>query len=207
MSELLVADLSVAVMHPRLFPNGFQYFVKQTVQREGIAPIVVQNNWMMGADNKRHRFREAQMWSRDGDAYYRGTAAPLRLLLYDAAQPRVSGLLRETSALRSALSLARLLNRTLVLPPLCAFTPASGLVPAPLLEYRDRFGMRDTNVLDDAVDATWCTAEWFYDMHAFYASFGTGGSGGALFREASFLRHPKVPARRAAGVAAAARPS
>ena len=142
LSELLVADLSVAVMHPRLFPNGFQYFVKQTVQREGIAPVVVQNNWMMGADNKRHRFREAQMWSRDADAYYRGTAAaPLRLLLYDAAQPRVSGLLRETSALRSALSLARLLNRTLVLPPLCAFTPASGLVPAPPLEYRDRFGI------------------------------------------------------------------
>ena len=195
LSELLVADLSVAVMHPRLFPNGFQFFVKQTVQREGIAPVVVQNNWMMGADNKRHRFREAQMWSRDADEYYRGTvAAPLRLLLYDAAQPRVSGLLRETSALRSALSLARLLNRTLVLPPLCAFTPASGLVPAPPLEYRDRFGNRDTNVLDDAVDATWCTAEWFYDMHAFYASFGTGGSGGALFREASFLRHPKVPA-------------
>ena len=45
-------------MHPRLFPNGFQYFVKRTVQREGVQPLVVQNNWMMGADNKRHRFRE-----------------------------------------------------------------------------------------------------------------------------------------------------
>ena len=36
LSELLVADMTVSVMHPRLFPNGFQYFHKRTVQREGI---------------------------------------------------------------------------------------------------------------------------------------------------------------------------
>ena len=39
-------------MHPRLFPNGFQYFVKRTVQREGGTPLVVQNNWMMGAPHR-----------------------------------------------------------------------------------------------------------------------------------------------------------
>lgn len=37
-----------------------RYFVKRTVQREGGHPAVVQNNWMAGADNKRHRFREAR---------------------------------------------------------------------------------------------------------------------------------------------------
>ena len=104
LSELLVADLSVSVMHPRLFPNGFQYFVKRTVQREGGAPLVVQNNWMMGADNKRHRFREERLWKLDPPAYYGAdpAAPPLRLLRYSGEQPGVSGLLRETSALRSA---------------------------------------------------------------------------------------------------------
>ncbi|KAL1523014.1 hypothetical protein AB1Y20_017976 [Prymnesium parvum] len=107
LSELLVADLAVAVMHPRLFPNGFQYFVKRTVQREGALPLVVQaccNNWMMGADNKRHRFREAHLWTQDGEGYFRGTReTPLRLLRYRPEQPVVSGLWRETSALRAAL--------------------------------------------------------------------------------------------------------
>ena len=154
LSELLVADMAVAVMHPRLFPNGFQYFVKRTVQREGGRPLVVQNNWMMGADNKRHRFREAGLWVADDASYYVGTdGAPLRLLRYQPEQPAVSGLLREASALRSALRLAALLNRTLLLPRTCAFTASSGLVPPPPLEYRDRDGHHDSNVLDDDVDA------------------------------------------------------
>ena len=76
-------------MHPRLFPNGFQYFVKRTVQREGGTPLVVQNNWMMGADNKRHRFREAHLWLLDPPSYYGAdpTAPPLRLLRYEGEQP------------------------------------------------------------------------------------------------------------------------
>ena len=120
------------MLHPRLFPNGFQYFNKRTVQREGRTPLVVQNNWIMGAHNKRHRFREAQLWTRDTDAYYRGSeGAPLRLLTYAPEQPTVSGLSRETSALQAAIRLARLLNRTLLLPTFCAFTPDSGLVPPP----------------------------------------------------------------------------
>ena len=42
LSEILVADLAVSIMHPRLFPNGFQYFVKRTSVREGHTPLVIQ---------------------------------------------------------------------------------------------------------------------------------------------------------------------
>jgi len=49
-----------------------QYFVKRTGEREGTAPIVVQNNWIGGAENKRHRFREAQLWNQDPPSYYQG---------------------------------------------------------------------------------------------------------------------------------------
>ena len=68
----------------------------------------------------------------------------------------MSGLLRETSALRAALRIAVLLGRVLVLPHTCAFTQSSGLVPPPRLVYRDRHGRPDANVLDDDTDAEWC---------------------------------------------------
>ena len=187
LSELYVADLEVAVMHPRLFPNGFQFFNKRTVQREGGTPLVVQNNWIMGAENKRHRFREAGMWSEDDESYFRGTAErPLRLIRYDPRQPFVSGLLRETSALMAAFRVALLTNRTLVLPGTCAFTTESGLTPPPPLVYRDRDGLVDTNVLDDTVDADWCTAEWFYDMDAMRKHLP------GQYRQSNFLSHPLV---------------
>ena len=88
----LSSPTSVAVMHPRLFPNGFQYFVKQTVQREGIAPVVVQNNWMMGADTSATASARRRCGAATTTRTIAAAAAPLRLLLYDAAQPRVSGL-------------------------------------------------------------------------------------------------------------------
>ena len=34
--------------------------------------MVIQNNWIMGAENKRHRFREAGLWRVDPPAYYLG---------------------------------------------------------------------------------------------------------------------------------------
>jgi len=80
-----------------------------------------------------------------------------------------------------------LLNRTLLLPRLCAFTSDSGLVPPPPLQYRDRLGRIDSNVLDDNVDGDWCTAEWYFDMQALYNEFG------AMVRESSFLEHPRTP--------------
>ena len=189
LSELLVADMTVSVMHPRLFPNGFQYFHKRTVQREGIPPLVIQNNWIAGAENKRHRFREALLWKEDDDEYYAGTSdQPLRLLRYDATQPIVSGLLRETSALKAAMRIALLTNRILLLPSTCSFTNSSGLVPPPPLTYRGRDGSLDENVLDDTVDADWCTTEWFFDMGSMKEYLeGT-------YREGAFLEHPKAKA-------------
>jgi hypothetical protein len=44
--------------------------------------------------------------------------------------------------------------------------------------------MLDTNVLDDDMDADWCTVEWFYDLGAMVEHLP--GS----YREAAFLRHP-----------------
>lgn len=194
LSELLVADLSVAVMHPRLFPNGFQYFNKRTPTREGGAPLVIQNNWIMGAENKRHRFREAKLWTEDASPYYRGSPdTPLRLLRFDARQPYVSGLLRETSALQAAMRVALLTGRVLLLPPTCAFTPSAGLVPPPPLVYRTPDGTLDTNVLDDDVDADWCTTEWFYDLGAMRAHLN------GTYRESTFLVHPEARAAYAAG--------
>ena len=109
----------------------------------------------------------------------------------------MSGLLRETSALRNALRLAVLLGRVLLLPSTCAFTNDSGLVPPPPLVYHGSDGRRDDNVLDDAVDADWCTVEWFFDLSALKDEFA------GYYREASFLSHPLASAALAQAQAAA----
>lgn len=86
LSELLTADMRVAVLHPRLFPNGFQYFVRRSAQRDGLKPVVVQNNWMMGADNKRHRFREAHLWSVDPPWCAIAPRTPIALVCFQLAR-------------------------------------------------------------------------------------------------------------------------
>ena len=177
-----------ALTSAHLMPPHPQYFVKRTVQREGGSPIVVQANWLVGSEAKRHRFRESRMWALDDPAYFERDVAvrPLKVLRYQPQQPGVSGLLRETSALRMALRIALLLGRVLLLPNTCAFTTESGLVPPPPLVYRDRDGFIDDNVLDDTVDADWCTVEWFYDIGALHAEFA------GHYREAAFLSHPRA---------------
>ena len=94
--------------------------------------------------------------------------------------------------MRAALRLATLLGRVLILPHTCAFTSSSGLVPPPPLTYRDRSGAIDADVLDDAVDADWCTVEWFFDMGAMAEHLG------GAYREASYLEHPSSSAALAA---------
>jgi len=71
-------SLSLANPPPPHAPPDTQYFVKRTGEREGTAPIVVQNNWIGGAENKRHRFREAQLWNQDPPSYYQGVPVTLR---------------------------------------------------------------------------------------------------------------------------------
>lgn len=70
----------------------------------------------------------------------------------------MSGLYYETAALRAALRIGTLLNRTVVLPGFCTFSESSGLVPPPALAYRDAKGEIRHDVMDDGVDGDWCTA-------------------------------------------------
>ena len=128
--------------------------------------MVIQNNWIAGAENKRHRFREALLWKEDERRVlhrHKRSAA-------EGAPPlqcNTTNCLRFTSRTlcsRAAVCASHsLTNRVLLLPSTCSFTNSSGLVPPPLT-YRGRDGSLDENVLDDTVDADWCTTEWFFDM-------------------------------------------
>ena len=54
-------------------------------------------------------------------------------------------------------------------------------------------------MLDDDVDADWCTVEWFYDMGAMNAELG------GRYRESSFLEHSKRMNTGGAAIAPAPR--
>ena len=89
--------------------------------------IVVHNNWIQGLELKIYRFKEHLMWMVDTQGYY---SSPHRqYITYDNP---VS--LRDTdqvSALRSALGIALLLNRTLIVPRFHCGPPCS------LLRFRN----------------------------------------------------------------------
>ncbi len=78
--------------------------------------VIVHNNWLIGANTKIYRFKEFLMWAPDPEGYY---SSPHALYLtYDNPLdfgPRHTGE-RERSALRTALRIAYVLNRTLILP-------------------------------------------------------------------------------------------
>ena len=151
--------------------------------------MVIQNNWIAGAENKRHRFREALLWKEDRrrvlhrDKRSAAEAPPL--------QCNTANRLWFTS--RDLCSQSRHADRSPhkprpAPPSTCSFTNSSGLVPPPPLTYRGRDGSPDENVLDDTVDADWCTTEWFFDMGSMKEYLeGT-------YREGAFLEHPKAKA-------------
>ncbi|KAL4233790.1 hypothetical protein ACF0H5_008468 [Mactra antiquata] len=56
-------DVSVnyKILNTTLFPSGRDYFGKHTQEQRSKA-IIVHNNWIVGHDNKKERFREFDLW-------------------------------------------------------------------------------------------------------------------------------------------------
>ena len=69
---------------------------------------------MVPRQSKRHRFREHLLWYLDGPSYYNNDTA--KYLMYDNIQLASLGVIHELLALASALRVAEILGRTLILP-------------------------------------------------------------------------------------------
>lgn len=118
-SELAAAGTSGAlkwtILPPESFPNGFVYFVRPVPGVE--EALLVHANWINGVEEKIYHLREAGLWTPGRDAQQR-----TRLLSVgdgvDHGSAGCQGFAAHHLALRDAVAVACLLNRTLVIPRL-----------------------------------------------------------------------------------------
>ncbi|ESO07128.1 hypothetical protein HELRODRAFT_170429 [Helobdella robusta] len=79
--------------------------------------VVVQNNWIISKEAKILRFKEKNMWLVDKEGYY--SDKNRKYLIYDnpvLKQSYSCVYVKEEKALKTALAIAQILNRTLILP-------------------------------------------------------------------------------------------
>ena len=56
------------LLDPYVFPDGLSFFDEHNSQLRGVAPAIIHNNWIKGADNKLNRLKEWNLHSADEDA-------------------------------------------------------------------------------------------------------------------------------------------
>eukprot|EP00850_Spirogloea_muscicola_P015991 SM000127S26607 [mRNA] locus=s127:25293:28790:+ [translate_table: standard] len=186
-----------------LFCNGHVYFVQRIPQRHGLVPYVVHNTFQFHfAPGKIARFREAELWALDppscgptpqllpfplGTSFYYEEGnfllfrvdLPPTILDLPMDQRHRAALQHYYEAIRNALILAKLLNRTLILPRVTCFCDRwwdSLTAPcrAPGADVEPPFDCPIDYLLDPGV----------WNSHPLWYSY----------RVHTFLDHPKVPA-------------
>ena len=101
-----------SILPPNLFPNGFVHFLRPFPVAP--RPVLVHANWVNGVEEKIYHLREAGLWALDD----RSSDKERILSLGDGIFERHLGFAAHRRALRDALALAQVLNRTLLLPRL-----------------------------------------------------------------------------------------
>lgn len=152
------------------FPVGYTYFEQKKIMFLGDGTckdcVLLHNNWIVSQAAKIYRFKENGMWQVDSKGYY---SDPTRkYLTYDNPVdfgPNLT-LRHETEALKTALDIGHLLNRTLILPAFHCYG----------CKYGACRNKKKT-----------CALNTFYKIAVFDKYFKDS------YREHVFLSHPKVP--------------
>jgi len=142
--------LNITTLNKQRFPCAVDYFEKagrrfapkdgeQCNQQQNDCAVVIHNNWMVTKEAKVYRFREHLMWMYDGDDEYYSSSTRFYLTYINQAPtyPRNSSstheqtaiILSEISALKTAMTIGYLLNRTVILP---RFHAEQSVVESPL---------------------------------------------------------------------------
>jgi hypothetical protein len=136
--------------------------------------VAMHNNWLVGVAPKIYRLKEHLMWWTDAEGYYSDSSR--RYMTYDNAAAAVANsgikpspdddMVLQERALVSALAIALITNRTLILP-----------------RYRCHFwllaGMPTTSPAE-------CPLYMLHGIKNFDSQFGN------MYRESTFLHHPKT---------------
>ena len=147
------------------FPCGTPYFETGKRMFAGDNPckecVLVHNNWILGYEAKAYRFKEMHMWLVDTDEYY--SSKTRKYLTFETRKLAGVDITAEGEALRNALAIGRVLNRTVILP-----------------------------FFQCSCKQSYCNREkCAFNLHYSIASFDKYFTG--LYREHSFLSHELVP--------------
>lgn len=155
------------------FPNGQYFWEQQKRMFAGDGPsldsiVMVHNNWVISKEAKIYRFRESLMWFYDENGYYSSEDRKYITYINPVDFGNTNNDKTELEALKFGLYLAKLLNRTLILPAFhCSefggYTEAS--------ENPDKH----------------CSLMTLWNMATFDKHFGE------IYREHTFLSHGLVP--------------
>lgn len=64
--RLAASDLlKIRLLKSNRFPDGKAFFEDQLPLKQGVWPVIVHNNWILGVENKKHRFEDWNLWAVD----------------------------------------------------------------------------------------------------------------------------------------------
>ncbi|CAL9083821.1 unnamed protein product [Musa acuminata var. zebrina] len=184
--------LKLGLLPASIFCSGHTYFVQAMPQQLKLEPYAVHTTFQFaGSDGKRHRLREAMLFY-DQPAYYDTPGGFLsfkpgipKSLLLDGPhtlQSHFSLVNYQLRQIRTALAVACLLNRTLVMPPLwCRF---------------ERMWFGHPGILEGTLTKQpfVCPMDHLFEIHTMLHGLSEEEFGPQIhFREYSFLQNPSVP--------------
>ncbi|XP_065029426.1 arabinosyltransferase XEG113-like [Musa acuminata AAA Group] len=184
--------LKVGLLPASIFCSGHTYFIQAMPQQLKLEPYAVHTTFQFsGSDGKRHRLREAMLFY-DQPAYYDTPGGFLsfkpgipKSLLLDGphtVQSHFSLVNYQLRQIRTALAVASLLNRTLVMPRLwCRF---------------ERLWSGHLGILKGTLTTQpfVCPMDHLFEIHTMVRGLSEEEFGPQIhFREYSFLQNPSVP--------------
>ncbi len=161
--------LTINMLDPLLFPCGYYYYEVGQRMYATDNPcntcIIVHNNWIVTKAAKIYRFKENLQWQLDDDQYY---SDPTRkyLVYENTLDFDIKTVDYELAALRNALFIGYLLNRTVILPTFSCTTCLYQACEGP---------------------SGRCALNTHLQISVFDKHFSLN------YREHVFLSHPKVP--------------
>ncbi|GLJ12056.1 hypothetical protein SUGI_0183030 [Cryptomeria japonica] len=184
--------LKLGILPASIFCSGHTYFVQAQYVQLNLDPYAVHTTFQFaGTDGKRHRLREAKFFY-DKPEYYDSkggflsfnSSIPEELLAggEHSVESHFALVNYQLKQIRSALALAYILNRTLVMPPLwCRF---------------DRMWYGHPGILPGTLTRQpfLCPMDHVFEVNLMLTSFPENDFGPNIdFREYSFLENPRVP--------------
>ncbi|KAG0474762.1 hypothetical protein HPP92_014448, partial [Vanilla planifolia] len=185
-------SLKLGILPASIFCSGHTFFVQSMPQQLRLEPYAVHTTFQYaGTEGKRHRLREA-MFFYDEPEYYDSSGGFLsfkpsipKALLLDGAhtlESHFSLVNYQLKQIRTALAIASLVNRTLVMPPLwCRL---------------DRMWFGHPGILEGTLTRQpfLCPMDHIFEVNVMLKDLPEEEFGSKIdFREYSFLQNPRLP--------------